>query len=134
MLGIATISIILRLYVRRFMTLPRFELDIYLIIAAWVSTSQSQLTQGTMASQVIVMCVLIYHHVLNFPEATMDELKLVFRVTCALTMLILLGIFLPTDFVHHKLVAHQICPSHFLQSHIFSVMSCCPEFIQAFTK
>jgi hypothetical protein len=39
--AVATTTLVLRLYVRRFMTIHRFELDDYIIMVSWVPSQLS---------------------------------------------------------------------------------------------
>jgi hypothetical protein len=58
-----------------------------------------------MATSIVIQCELVYHHVLDFSEATQEELKLDFRVSYPWNMITVV-LLCDTNHLPSKPMAH----------------------------
>lgn len=75
MFALATISLVLRLWVKRFMTARRFQLDDWMMIFAWVSFIYFSCinSKAILLTIVILLCETIKHGIINLEQASFDE-------------------------------------------------------------
>jgi hypothetical protein len=82
MFALATISLVLRLWVKRFMTARRFQLDDWIMLFAWVLSVSFPFinSQAMLLAIVVLLCEIIENGIINLDQASFDDKLLSLRV------------------------------------------------------